>query len=223
MKEGEKYPLIVITGGASYNYNGTNRGVQVICSAARRVLELCNEAILLFPQLHFGYDWRKNGGPAVAMLKHFILEFPQVDEKRIYITGQSAGSVATWSYLQYCPELFACAMPGSGGPRYEGMNMNSLKPGQIEEILQGIVASDTPVFIHHGAADPMAFLYESAEAIVMLIQMYKDKGYSVETIEKLVPIQIYTKKKYGAGSGHLIGGLMYSRENIEKMLSYRRK
>lgn len=216
------YPLIVATAGAGFNYTGHNRGVQAICTMNRLLLENAPDAIILSPQLHFGFQWYPDGGPAVAMLKDFIQKTPQVDSERIYVTGQSAGSIATWAYLQFCPELFACAMPGSGGPRYRGMNMDSLKPGQLEECLQAIADAETPVYIHHGAADPIAFFHESAEAIVLMQQIYRDMGKNIEELHRLVPMEIYTKKHYGKYSGHSICDVMYNREHLQKLMSYRR-
>ena len=222
-QHGKKYPLIVVTAGAKYNYNGGNRGAQAATVTVVKLARQLPNAILLIPQLHFGYSWVPDGGPAVAMLKDFISHTELVDPRRIYITGQSAGSVATWAYLQFCPELFACAMPGSGGLRYRGMNMNDLKPGQLEECLTPIAEAETPVFIHHGASDRSAFFYESGEVIALLQQLYRDKGKTLEEIERLVPVQIYTAKRYGSFSGHSICEVMYSEENVEKMMSYTRE
>jgi predicted peptidase len=42
-------------------------------------------------------------------------EYPQIDPKRIYVTGLSMGGFGTWDAVQRQPDLFAAAVPVCGG------------------------------------------------------------------------------------------------------------
>jgi len=42
-------------------------------------------------------------------------EYPQIDPKRIYVTGLSMGGFGTWDVIQRKPDLFAAAVPVCGG------------------------------------------------------------------------------------------------------------
>jgi predicted peptidase len=63
-------------------------------------------------------------------------EFP-IDERRIYITGQSMGGGGTWNIIAHRPQSFAAAVPCCGSITTE----------------DGAVAIDTPLWNFHGDSD----------------------------------------------------------------------
>jgi predicted esterase len=66
-----------------------------------------------------------------------ILQLPQIDTSRIYVTGLSMGGFATWELIQRFPEKFAAAVPvcGGGDPAYANLLTN------------------LPIWIFHGDTD----------------------------------------------------------------------
>jgi predicted peptidase len=68
-----------------------------------------------------------------------VIKTQNVDTSRVYVTGLSMGGMGTWDILGREPELFAAAVPMSGGGD------------------KGTAAAikDTPVWAFHGDADPI--------------------------------------------------------------------
>ena len=56
-----------------------------------------------------GWD-AKRLGQLNSLLDELCKEFP-VDQKRIYVTGQSMGGAGTWDLLAAFPKRFAAAIP----------------------------------------------------------------------------------------------------------------
>lgn len=52
---------------------------------------------------------------ALELVEALQQEYPQIDPKRIYITGLSMGGFGTWDAIQRRPDLFAAAVPVCGG------------------------------------------------------------------------------------------------------------
>ena len=64
-----------------------------------------------------GWD-EENQRLVLGVIRALRREFP-IDQRRIYITGQSMGGFGTWSMITEHPEVFAAAVPicGGGTPR----------------------------------------------------------------------------------------------------------
>jgi predicted peptidase len=73
---------------------------------------------------------------AVEIIKALRSEFA-IDERRIYVTGNSMGGGGVWHMVAHCADLFAAAVPCCGGPTLESASGN---PGM-------------PVWNFHGDAD----------------------------------------------------------------------
>ncbi len=78
-----------------------------------------------------------------------VVEKYKVDQDRIYVTGLSMGGFGTWSLAAYQPHRFAAIVPICGGG---------------EPVLTRLYAQ-TPVWVFHGAKDPVVPLRRS-EAMV---------------------------------------------------------
>jgi predicted peptidase len=92
--------------------------------------------IIVSPQIGKGMYW----GP--DSLKDFLIEVIgkyKVDNDRIYLTGLSIGGKGTWETAMKYPEMFAAIAPVSGWA----------KPDMLWKI------RNTPVWIFHGAKDPV--------------------------------------------------------------------
>ena len=73
---------------------------------------------------------------ALAILDDVIANY-QVDTNRIYVTGLSMGGYGTWDAVRRRPELFAAAMPLSGGGNKD----------------QGVLFKEIPVWTYHSDND----------------------------------------------------------------------
>ena len=113
----EKIPLIIYLHGAG----GVGDNIQKIKGQAGQVVRGIekhkkNPAIVVAPQA--SKKNRQAGGWIPAhlniLLKH-LKETLQVDEKRIYLTGNSMGGYGSWSWGGHNPEHFAAIAPVSGG------------------------------------------------------------------------------------------------------------
>jgi pimeloyl-ACP methyl ester carboxylesterase len=130
-----KWPLILFLHGgnergddlAKVKANGPPRLI-----AKRKKLPF----IVVSPQIPLGEFW--NPDLLVRMLKDIIKNY-KVDEERIYLTGLSIGGLGTWETAQKYPEMFAAIAPVSGWG----------DPLQVWKIRH------TPVWIFHGAKDPV--------------------------------------------------------------------
>jgi predicted peptidase len=81
---------------------------------------------------------REKAGKLMALIRSLVDEF-KIDEKRIYITGQSMGGGGTWGMLAFYPEFFAAAAPVCG-------------TGDLESA-PAVVAGGTAIWAFHGGAD----------------------------------------------------------------------
>lgn len=88
----------------------------------------------------------------IKMLIDSILLTGIIDRKRIYITGSGMGAFAVWNMMQEYPDLFAAAVPISGG-------------GNPETACQ---IRDNAVWIFHGTEDKVVPIEKSYEMIKSL-------------------------------------------------------
>jgi predicted peptidase len=73
---------------------------------------------------------------AVEVVEHLAQEFP-IDERRIYVTGQSMGGAGTWNVIANRPDFFAAAVVCCGSASSE----------------KGTESLKTPLWNFHGMAD----------------------------------------------------------------------
>lgn len=98
---------------------------------------------------------------AVSLVEHLGATLP-IDPSRLYVGGQSMGAFATWAVLAGFPDLFAAAIPVSGG-------------GSTRKAKRAIKA---PVWIFHGAGDPIVRVNRSREMAAALEASGKSVKYT---------------------------------------------
>ena len=88
---------------------------------------------------------------ALEIINALCREFA-IDERRIYVTGQSMGGAGTWHITAQRPKLFAAAVPCCGSPTME----------------DAVASMGTPLWNFHGAADqtvPVSYSRDRIAAI----------------------------------------------------------
>lgn len=148
-----QYPLVIFLHGSgergTQNHEQMRNGVHAFCE------EWVREKYphyLLVPQCppdqRWGgtsKDWQSlyqeeptiPGRMVLELVEKMLQEHPDIDPKRVYITGLSMGGFGTFDLLMRRPDLFAAGMPvcGGGDPRYA----DKIK--------------DIPLWILHGGLD----------------------------------------------------------------------
>ena len=76
----------------------------------------------------------------------------RIDKDRIYLTGVSMGGYGTWDLVSRRPELFAAAIPFSGGG----------DPAQAEKLAK------LPIWAFHGDADPLVRIERPRDMIAAI-------------------------------------------------------
>jgi predicted peptidase len=146
-------PLVVFLHGSgergTQNHEQMRNGVHAFCEAWVREQ---HPHYLLVPQCppeeRWGgtsKDWQtlfqdeptEPGRMVIELIEKMLRDHPDIDPKRVYITGLSMGGFGTFDLLMRRPDLFAAGLPvcGGGDPRY------------AEKIKQ------IPLWIVHGGLD----------------------------------------------------------------------
>jgi pimeloyl-ACP methyl ester carboxylesterase len=130
-----KWPLILFLHGGAERGNNLERvkanGPPKLISKGKKL-----PFIIVSPQVASGEFWDPD--LLVWMLKDIIKKY-KIDEDRIYLTVLSIGGLGTWETSEKYPEIFAAIAPVSGWG----------DPLQLWKIRH------TPVWIFHGAKDPV--------------------------------------------------------------------
>ena len=161
-------------------------------------------SIIVAPQV--SKKGRGNGGWVPADLNILLSHLKatlKIDEKRIYLTGNSMGGYGSWVWGGHNPEHFAAIAPVSGGIGPGG-------PKDVTPHLNNWAANlaKVPVFAFVGAKDKVVPA-ERSERMIAAIQ--KAGG-------KEAKIRIYPNE--GHGAGRLIFG---SRDFYQWMFSQKRR
>jgi predicted peptidase len=157
-QEGKKYPLVVLLHGSGERGNDNEaqlvHGTYVFLEEANRKKYPC---FVLVPQCPKNGQWasyRREGGklsglqlapeptrPA-KLVNELMAQLSQkysIDQSRLYITGISMGGFGTFDFISRNPEKFAAAAPVCGGG----------------DIAQAGLIREVPIWIFHGADDPV--------------------------------------------------------------------
>ncbi len=139
---GEKFPLVLFLHGSGElgtdNYAQVSNHIDGLIQATQSD---AYASFLLAPQLTDfpdagDFDANDPFDRTMDILKQVISEYP-VDPTRIYITGLSLGGFGTFTYMDEFPNLWAAAVPLSGGG----------DPSTAS------VIKDIPTWAFHGSAD----------------------------------------------------------------------
>lgn len=179
-KKGETLPLILFLHGAGER--GDDNESQLVHIApllSSDSLQNINPCILIFPQCPEDDYWahvNRGGGqwtvkssesPTPAMQEVMsildkVLDDPQVDKTRLYISGLSMGGFGTFDLLSRKPTLFAAAVPICGGA-------DTTKVDQYAHV---------PLWNFHGAIDPVVPVELSQDFISNFIEVGGNPRYT---------------------------------------------
>ncbi|MCL2298564.1 MAG: prolyl oligopeptidase family serine peptidase [Firmicutes bacterium] len=164
---GAKVPLVLCLHGSG-NRGDDNLAQLGMSSAVHTLLAPENRerypCVVLAPQCPEGQRWVRGIGPydlpgntewLTGLLEQVCAAYP-VDRSRIYITGVSMGGFGTWGMLKACPDVFAAAVPISGG-----WNL-------ADDTEHAPEMKDVPIWAFHGALDddvPVERTRDMAEAL----------------------------------------------------------
>ncbi|MFN8397929.1 MAG: phospholipase [Bacteroidia bacterium] len=159
VQTGEKYPLVLwlhgVKGRGEDNHKQLTAGnAHGPAFFAAKELQERYPCYVLVPQCPGSKFWIsftslriKSYLKLAVGLTENLRETLPIDHSRIYVGGQSMGAFATWALLAGYPELFAAGIPVSGG-------------GSTRKAKRAIKA---PVWIFHGASDPIVRVIRSRE------------------------------------------------------------
>jgi predicted peptidase len=155
---GEKVPLVLFLHGKGER--GTDNVLQTtwIGGLVNATKSGPYAAYVLAPQIDPGMWFQSAGSsPTEAMsltikLLKQVIASEDVDPSRVYVTGLSMGGMGTWDILRWEPNLFAAAVPMSGGA----------DPSTAAAI------KDIPVWAFHGANDTIVPVSASRNIIAAL-------------------------------------------------------
>lgn len=145
VKKGKNYPVILFLHGAGEIGSDNEQHLPNFTQCFSVAGDLLKDVIIICPQTPGGWNLHDNGfndqKGYLSMAKKIVdatLKEYSCDRNRIYVTGLSLGSFATWDIIDAYPNYFAAAVPVCGGG--------------------GSYASEsfinTPIWIYHGTADP---------------------------------------------------------------------
>lgn len=151
---GEQVPLVLFMHGAGERGDDNYYQVTTHIDGLIRATQGSEyTAFLLAPQVTdypFAGGWNSNSpfDRTIEILNHVIENYP-VDINRIYITGLSMGGYGTFTYMAQHPNLFAAAVPLSGGG----------SPSTAALI------KDIPTWVFHGALDAVVSVNQSRNMV----------------------------------------------------------
>lgn len=175
-----KYPLVIFLHGSGEKGNDNEAQLRFgVMSLAGDQVSSKFPAYILAPQCPQDKRWanvddnRKTGEvrllPTPSSPMQLLYELVQkikkelpVDTNRIYITGLSMGGFGTYDAIERYPQLFAAAVPVSGGG-------DTSRAASIARI---------PIWIFHGAEDPTVMPQYSVQMMEALIRAGARPGFT---------------------------------------------
>ena len=146
------YPLVLFLHGSGERGSDNqsqfnNNGFLVFASETN---QLKYPSFMVAPQCPSNDYWedRAMGVQVLGMMNSLMAEF-SIDTNRLYITGLSMGGYGTWYYIAWYPNMYAAAIPMSGG------GDPTLAPLMIQ----------TPIWNFHAANDGTVPVSESRTMI----------------------------------------------------------
>jgi predicted peptidase len=117
-------------------------------------------AIVLLPQCRRGRYWHdpEMERMVAESLRQTVSEFG-ADEERLYLSGVSMGGFGAWHIAAKHPGRFAALVPICGGSTLVAAD-------RFTPIAQGV--GKTPVWVFHGADDPIVPVSESRQMVAAL-------------------------------------------------------
>ncbi|MBM3726919.1 MAG: hypothetical protein FJW40_16040 [Acidobacteria bacterium] len=168
----DRLPVILfLHGGGERGQNGLSQ-TQVGLGGGVRFFPERYPAIIVMPQCRPDMRWTQPEMQAVALaaLEAGIREF-KGDRTRVYLTGLSLGGYGTLSIASRHAQLFAAIAPVCGGIVYQRRNdrppAEPPPPGDPYADTAARIAK-IPIWLFHGAADPVVPVSESQKMVEAL-------------------------------------------------------
>ncbi len=124
-------------------------------------------SVVIAPQCPTNQWWQ--AGTLKALVEEVLAAHPDINRKRLYVTGLSMGGYGTWNLISEYPDFFAAAAPvcGGGNPNLLDLNKDRKLPFSYtpEKLAQ---ARELPVWAFHGDADPVVPAALSKELVAVL-------------------------------------------------------
>ena len=180
----KKWPTILFLHGAGERGSDNLRQTQVGLGPAISRVEATFPCVVVMPQCPLPRFWSEPEilAKAMAALDHSLAEF-NGDKRRIYLTGLSMGGYGLWTMASAHPEKFAALAPVCGG----------VVPPPAVRVPSSMMANNTvdpynatarrigkkiPVWVFHGAADPVVPVSESRKMVEALKGIRSNVRYS---------------------------------------------
>jgi len=188
LKTGSKpLPLLIYLHGSGARGDDIEKARKNVVRAAQGLDQHVKEPCLVVaPQC--GKGTRKEMGIWQPQDLNLLLEHLQqtlpVDERRVYLTGNSMGGFGSWAWAGESPQHFAAVAPVVGGLGFGG-------PKDVFPELERWATNlkDVPVWAFHGATDRVV----PAERSERMVKLIRDKG------GKRAKLTIYPNEGHGAG------------------------
>lgn len=133
----------------------------------RLASDLSLPAIIVAPQCPADSDWTLHDDALLTLLDEIAAQYP-VDLDRVYLTGLSMGGRETWRLACGNPQRFA-AIVAICGRRPYGLRSEEDAP----------LISHIPIWVFHGAQDPVVSIEESSRMVAALRRHGADVRYTV--------------------------------------------
>ena len=166
------------------------------------------EMIAVSPQLN---DWGETSARQTISLTEYLMQAYFVDPSRIYISGYSGGGETLSLVLGIRPELYAAALHVSS---------------QWDGDLAVLADAETPLYLFIGEDDDYYGSDSVKETYAALSALYRQKGLTEETIDRLLVMDIRDAAWFAernAHNQHGGGGLATREANIMNWLFSQRK
>jgi predicted peptidase len=169
----KKWPVILFLHGAGERGDDNLAQARVGIGPALEKHKSSLASVVVLPQCPKNRWWSEPDMQALALstLQQALTEF-RGDKSRIYLTGLSMGGYGTWSIVQSQPRKFAALAVVCGGIRPpRGVRIPSeTNPDPAFDPYKAAAkkVGKTPVWIFHGAADPVVPVSESQKMVEAL-------------------------------------------------------
>lgn len=177
----KKWPVILFLHGAGER--GEDGLIQTEVGLGRAIRRASDRfpCIVVFPQCPRNRWWTEPEMQRIALkaLESAIVEF-NGDRRRLYLTGLSMGGYGTWSIAAANPGKFAALAPVCGGIRPPaGIRVPEAQTATDDLYRQTAKkVKTTPVWVFHGAADPVVPASESRKMVEALKSVDGDVKYT---------------------------------------------
>lgn len=160
------WPILIFLHGAGERGDDLERvrfhGPPKLVAEVATIPELAR-CVLAAPQCPADEWWQLS---TLGTFVDELLERPDVDPDRVYLTGLSIGGYATWNLLAAYPDVFAAAVPICGGGQLGRVFPDFPNGFRLEALLE---ARHVPVRAFHGELDPI-FPPEESTMLVEALQ-----------------------------------------------------